>query len=152
MTRQTMDQVLDELDGYTVIVATNNPYACAYNIVPNDDDVAGAMGRAHRFYEERNPEALPIQAMTWDQFFAWEREKMLERAEILESSAEDFMSALEALPPVKWRTRDGVEAFFIGEATHGTWAQQYARCGDRYLTRLADMNDDTTWITKEDFS
>lgn len=139
------------MDQETVVVATNNPFCCAYTVVPPEGDPLDAMARAEAFYRDCEPESLPIQAMTWDQFFAWERERMQARAQLEEITEEEWWRALEELPPLHWHVSGGVERFLCLEAMHGSWHTQYAKLGDRYLSKLVDRRDKTTWITKEDF-
>lgn len=135
----------------TVVVATNNPFCSAFDVVPPEGDVLAVMARAEAFYREGEPESLPIQAMTWDQFFTWKRERMQARAVLEEITEEEWWRALEELPPLHWHVADGVERFLCLEAMNGSWHTQYAKLGGRYLSRLVDRHDKTTWITREDF-
>lgn len=105
-----------------------------------------------RLLAATEPDALPVSVMTWEHFEQHERQAMLRLAALEEIDEARFFEALEVVPPAKWHTKEGLERFFLGEATKGSWAQQYARLGERYVTKLADMTDPSTWITREDFA
>lgn len=139
------------MDQEIVVVAINNPFCCAFNVVPPGRDPTTVIERAKAFYQDSEPESLPIEAMTWDEFFAWEKERMLARANLQEITKAEWWRALEEMPPLHWHVFNGVERFLCLEAMHGSWHTQYAKMGGRYLSKLVDRRDKTTWITKEDF-
>ena len=66
---------------------------------------------------------------------------------IRETNSDDFHHMLEVIPPLDWRTIDGVERFNLSEMTYGRITQQWARCGERYFTRYARHGDRATYLT-----
>ena len=60
------------------------------------------------------------------------REKYL--SDWTEIDEEQWMNALEVLPPEKWRTVAGVEIFRMCEYLTGTITAHYARLGERYFS------------------
>jgi len=56
------------------------------------------------------------------------------KTEPQEITKEQFIYALEVLPPVGWRTARGVESFKMSERFYGSVTAIYARIGKRYFT------------------
>lgn len=87
------------------------------------------------------------QAMTFADFLALEREKLLSDPpqEITESR---YNEMLDILPPLAWTTHHDVEMFCMSEFYTGTYTTQYAhdQKTGKYYSKLVDYTDKTTWI------
>lgn len=57
---------------------------------------------------------------------------------------------LEVLPPLSWR-QGIVETFIMSEFWIGSYTNQYGRYGDKYIVKMIDVNDRSTFITLKDF-
>lgn len=58
---------------------------------------------------------------------------------ITEVSEDQFLDALNVLPPAGWTTRRGVESFRISERIWGNITDIYARLGERYFKFADDI-------------
>lgn len=87
--------------------------------------------------------------MTFDEFLALEREKLLGGAPE-EIDEETFENQLDVLPPLNWCTIDGVEMFCMSEMYTGSYTAQYAhdRKTGKYWSKMVDALDPETWIHK----
>lgn len=87
--------------------------------------------------------------MTFDEFQAMEREKLLGGAPE-EIDEETFNDQLNVLPPLNWCTIDGVEMFCMSEMYTGSYTTQYAhdRKTGKYWSKMVDVLDPETWIHK----
>ena len=113
-----------------------------------DDAVANA-DRANKS-EFRTPTDPDYVLMTFGEYQSRQRAKMLD-GELKECSEDDFIEALECLPPEKWHTdKDGVNKFLMCEYYTATFTTQYARFKGRYYSRMVDARDPTTWITAQE--
>ena len=65
------------------------------------------------------------------------RERMM-RSDPVEITREQYMSALGALPPMRWGTALGVESFRLSEFYSGHMTNIFARCGGRYWQFMDD--------------
>jgi hypothetical protein len=68
----------------------------------------------------------------WDDIYA-EIEASC-KTEPLEINEDEFLKALNVLPPVRWTQRSDSESFKISERLYGSITAIYARLGDRYYT------------------
>lgn len=137
-------------DVETWIVALNNRHACPYSYFPRGQNAAWGLAKAYEYYAEHEPSALPVVAMTYEQFERWERARMAERMTAEATTEEQFSEMLEVLPPKAWMNRSGFESFLMSEHTTGSYTQQFARVGNLYATKLVDAADKTTWLTTDD--
>lgn len=98
-------------------------------------------------FEQYLQEALnkEYKVMTWNEFELLQRDSYINRP-LEETTEECFENALYVLPPLKWCTIDGIEMFCMSEMYTGTYTSQYARCGDRYYSKMVDVTDKSTWI------
>jgi hypothetical protein len=60
---------------------------------------------------------------------------------------ERFVEMLEILPPMYWRTTNGIESFMMCELTIGDVTQQFARRGNEYFCKYVRALDRDTWIS-----
>lgn len=136
----------------TWILGINSVLPHAYSVVLGDegDDLSREIEQAEAYYRQHEPGALPVQIMTPEQFDAWEEGRMQARSRLEACSIARFEEMLGALPPLEYDGRDGFDRFLVGEPTHGSWHQQYARVGERCATRLVDRFAPQTWITEAD--
>jgi len=143
-----------------LVVANNARYCCAYTVLDGDtlerDPFAlkRAVEAADRYYRTHEPDALPVVAMTWDQFEAFERERILAKGELQRATEEQVEQAFSVLPPLRIRSNGPLTTFFLGEAFHGPYYTQYATLevdGRRiYASKMASIRDESTWITVAD--
>lgn len=126
-----------------------------------NDDVSKNIQRYEKIISER-PEAnadgfftkrleevknADYQLMTYDEYLQRMRKKYINDATIKEVTKEDFLYALEVLPPLHWCEIDGIEMFCMCEMTWGTYTDQYARTPDgKYYCTTVDSADKSTWI------
>ena len=66
-------------------------------------------------------------------------------------SKDDFYYALECLPPEHWVRTGGIEHFRMMEYYTGSITTQYAYRHGKYIKKMIDVTDKSTWITIEDF-
>ncbi len=79
-----------------------------------------------------------------------QREKYLTPAE--EITEEQFYDMLEVLPPMNWHTdSEGIDKFMMCEFYTGDITAQYARIGDKFITKHVMSRDKDTHINKKDF-
>ena len=83
--------------------------------------------------------------MTWDEFEAFQKDYYIGQP-IAETTEENFEDMLNVLPPKKWCTINGVEMFCMSEMLTGVYTSQYAKCNEKYYTKIVDVTDKTTWI------
>lgn len=88
-----------------------------------------------------------FEVVTYEEYVARQREYYLS-GPVLESTEESFNDMLNLLPPLYWRTVDGVEMFCMSEFICGAYTTQYARVGDKYYRKTVDYNDRSTWINE----
>ena len=69
-------------------------------------------------------------------------------AEVSETTKDIFYEMLHISPPVRRCTIDGVQMFCVSEMYDGSYANQYAKVGDKYYTATVDVYDQDTWIHK----
>lgn len=65
--------------------------------------------------------------------------------EAVEISREDFIDALEVLPPCRWKRHGDTESFYMSEFTYGSITAHYVRINTRYF----HFSDDAS-LTHED--
>lgn len=113
--------------------------------------------KKHFGYELKD-DSDSMRLMTWDEWAAFEREKLLGNAELTLITKEEFWEKLEVLPPEHWVTDTRLKHFRMSEYLTGTYTNQYAEMShvnnfgftvDLYGTRLIDAVDKSTWITAE---
>lgn len=95
-------------------------------------------------YLIKNKEQV-FKVMTMEEFNEFERNYYLSQ-ELCEITEEDYNDALNVLPPLKWRTIDGVEMFLMSEFTTGSYTLQYAIYNGKYYCKTVDAYDTSTWI------
>jgi hypothetical protein len=93
----------------------------------------------------REAEAVNYAVTTLGEFAQAEREHYLNQP-IKQITKQEFDYMLDALPPLKWVTIDGCTMFCCAEMLTGPYTKQYAKFGNRYLTKIVDINDSETWI------
>jgi hypothetical protein len=86
----------------------------------------------------------------WDAFTSAAQAKFMTPA--LEITEAEYWEALECLPPMQWKTAEGVERFCISEFTFGNITNQYAKKDGRYIAKAVRFNDLTTYINAADFA
>ena len=62
-----------------------------------------------------------------------------------------FFDMLEILPPGGWTNNGTFEKFYMIERQAGNITRQFARLGDRYITKFIDLANRDTWIKPGDF-
>lgn len=85
--------------------------------------------------------------MTYGEYLAFERKNLLSEP-MREVTEETFNDQLNALPPLRWCTIDGVEMFCMSEMFTGCYTSQYAhdkRTG-KFYSKLVDITDRSTWV------
>lgn len=87
------------------------------------------------------------EAMSWEQFAAIEREKLLS-GRPQEITRERYDEMLDVLPPLHYGQRNGVEEFCMREMYTGTYSEQYARDyrTGKYWCKMVDVCDPSTWL------
>jgi len=85
--------------------------------------------------------------MTWDEFETLQKDYYVGQP-LAETTEESFEDMLNVLPPLKWCTINGVEMFCISEMLTGAYTSQYAKCNEKYYTKIVDVTDKNTWINK----
>ncbi len=103
-------------------------------VIDNAVDHAGVLvGQQSRETLEqirlRHPEAALAE---WDDVYA-ETEASC-KTEPVEITEDEFLKALNVLPPVRWTQSSDSESFKISERLYGSITTIYARIGDRYYT------------------
>ncbi len=63
----------------------------------------------------------------------------------------EYMDALCILPPERWVSEVYGESFRMCEYLMFNLTNQYGRSGDRYVRKLVDVTDRSTWIKASDF-
>lgn len=111
-------------------------------------DETRAIQRVHALRIENPARFREALYVDFDTFVA-EREAFYLEQPIIEITADQFHEALGALPPMAWRTEDGVERFLMSELTHGRITRQYARLGDRYFSAYAAVGAPATYLTQQ---
>lgn len=88
-----------------------------------------------------------FQAMTYDEFRALEREKLLGQP-LQEITEDQYHEMLNVLPPIGWTSHKGVEVFCMSEFYTSSYTSQYAHDKNtgKYYTNLVDYTDRSTWI------
>lgn len=112
-------------------------------------------GRDLTVAEYNELRGLNAEAVEWQEFesilAAWQRENFTSKPPV-QITAEEYSEKLEVLPPENWCRSGLFEHFRMMEYTTGTITDQYARCGNVYLTKSIDVTDRTTWIKPDDFT
>lgn len=87
--------------------------------------------------------------MTFDEQQANERAYLL-ALPLYEISEERFNDMLDALPPLKWCRKNGVEMFCMREFFTDSYTDQYAHdhSTGKYYSKLVDYLDPSTWISE----
>ena len=103
-------------------------------IIDNAIDRAGVLvghysGKTLEQIRLRHPDAALGE---WDDVYA-ETEASC-KTEPVEITEDEFLKALNVLPPVRWTHRSDSESFKISERLYGSITAIYARIGDRYYT------------------
>lgn len=93
----------------------------------------------------KNAQKSKYEVMTYDDFLLGQREYYLSD-ELKKISKERYEEALNVLPPLKWCVKRGLEMFCNREMYDGTYTVQYAKCNDRYYSKMVDVTDESTWI------
>lgn len=86
--------------------------------------------------------------MTWEEFKQNRRDIILSDP-IKEITEDEWMEALECLPPYKWEQVDGVNRFMMSEFYTAGFTEMYARYNGKHYSKMVDSTDDSTWISKE---
>lgn len=89
-------------------------------------------------------------AMPCDEFFALEEAAYLARPPV-EITDERYDDLLNVMPPVHWRTVDGVERFLLCEAQTGRIHLACAQRNGRFLTVFVRRGDLSTYPTVATF-
>ena len=66
------------------------------------------------------------------------------------TDAERFNEMLEILPPINWERNNDFETFCMVDKEQGPFTRQFARLGGRYATRLVDLYNRSTYITRQE--
>jgi len=82
---------------------------------------------------------------TYGEFEAAHRKNALS-GPIYEITEERYWEMLEILPPMKWRTVEGVEMFLMREFNSGTFTNQFAKANGKFYEKTVDAYDESTWI------
>jgi hypothetical protein len=133
------------MDGRDFVLATIKPPS-VFNFYPTREAAEADLPRANRNESEK------YAPMTWEEFYKAQRAFYLgdPPAEITE---ERFHYALEVLPPMRYRCREGFTSFLMSEFHSGPYTHQYvaiAKDGNtRYFSKLVDATDERTWMTAE---
>lgn len=64
----------------------------------------------------------------------------------------EWHDALSVLPPLGWRTVNGIERFNLSEFTYGDVTNQYARLGDRFCVKFVRVTDAATYVDHTTFA
>ena len=96
----------------------------------------------------KQEKARTFSVMTYGAFLDLERETLLS-SPMVEITKQDFNDALDALPPLGWHTRNGIEEFCCREMYTGTYTTQYAfdKTQNRYFSKMVDYTDPATWFS-----
>lgn len=99
-------------------------------------------------YLKANPgfECLPFDTVLEEIHTVQDRKLLTEWKEINE---DEWMDALECLPPQKWQTVDGVNIFRMCEYTTGNITSHYARTEERYFTASRRITQSYEDMAKE---
>ncbi|MCM5558497.1 hypothetical protein [Pleomorphomonas sp. JP5] len=89
-------------------------------------------------------------AIPCDEFFALREAEYLERPPV-EITEERYDDLLNVMPPVHWRTADGVERFLLCEAETGRIHLACAKRNGRFLTVFVRRGDLSTYPTAATF-
>lgn len=80
----------------------------------------------------------PMELIGLDAYMAIHDEAM--RTEPVEITHEDYMHALECLPPVRWQQSEGIESFRMSERWSGSMTSIYACLRGRYWRFIDDIS------------
>lgn len=64
---------------------------------------------------------------------------------------EEYNEMFEILPPLYIFQDGNFHSFLMSEFYSGRLTHQYASMGNRYLKKLVDVDDPSTWIGHKDF-
>jgi len=98
--------------------------------------------------ENKKSDDHPYIVASFGVMMRMERKHLLKPATSITES--HWWEMLEVLPPMHWR-QGIVETFMMSEFWTGNYTQQYGRFGDKYISKMIDVKDDSTWITIKDF-
>lgn len=95
---------------------------------------------------ERNSK---FEIVSWEEYHRREREAILSHP-MSEITEEQFNDAMNALPPLRWVNKGGIEMFCCREMWTGTYSTQYAHDhkSGKYYSKMVDVCDPSTWIDK----
>lgn len=110
-------------------------------------DYAGANGRTQIFgqtLEEVRERYPDVQVMEANDAVDAIEDGLIDD-EVTEITEQQFIEALEAMPPMKWKRYSDAESFMMVERLYGSVTSIYVRVGDRYYTfhdRCSVSHDD----------
>ncbi|REC93378.1 hypothetical protein [Kushneria indalinina] len=143
----------------TVGVGNNTAFRGIYSVHYSEQEARDNLPRVEAYYREREPERLPVQVMTFDEFFALQKSALSARpADRIDS--EKFREMLEVLPPKHWYIGKHskqfcmsvhFERFCMIEHFYNSWTSQYVQKGYRFMCKLVDVTDKATWVTQNNF-
>ena len=90
-----------------------------------------------------------FRAVTWEEYEKLQREKWLSK-DPKEITREEYVEALNVLPPKNWIRNERYSMFHIGECTTMTYYGQYLydKEAGKYYYGLTDIFDESTWLDK----
>lgn len=100
-----------------------------------------------RLSEAESLAASKIEVLTWEEWYARERRRVLTgRVKVV--TEEEWNRQLNVLPPSSWCEYDGMEVFCMSERYTLTFTAQYARdpFSGKFYTAMVDEMDRDTWI------
>lgn len=128
------------------VIACVKPY-CVFNVYNTKELAEADLPRALLTTADWGEKEFHYTVMSSEEYRTRQRAEILSDP-ITEITEEQFMEALEVLPPLCWTAFSGGERFLMSEFLTGSYTAQYARFGDRYFTRTVDAHDRSTWITE----
>lgn len=138
--------------GPTVIVAINSTNGSGYATVYAGDDLGAAIERAEAFYRHYEPDAMPVAAMTveqYDQHFRSQQRVSLD-ASLQATDEEDYDEKLGIVPPYWQGVHNGVTGFLMGEPYDFGVYLQCGHIGNLYARKLVMARKRETWLTGDE--
>ncbi|REC96664.1 hypothetical protein [Kushneria indalinina] len=139
----------------TAIVVLGEHRLSVWDVVPVEGDALTALQRARECYLSRGSgmldgEAVAIAAVTPTEMRRIEAEySMAESKKSLRAiSADDFDEKLMIMPPMNRNSFVLDDSFMLCEAMHGSWHTQFGRVSDKYASKLVNIRDSSTWLTR----
>lgn len=124
----------------------DNPYA-ADVVLPNGI-VAYTQGETFEAFCKRNAGKQYSSPVTWEEYDkviqVWEDHKTAQPAEIIDAAT--FNEMLNILPPCRWNTYAGINAFHISERIAGDLVHWYASHGGNYIRFVAPSTIEASFI------